>query len=194
MREAGSMKQYKNLLGVTLGTGFGAGVVINQELLLGDNAAGGDIWCFRNKKYPEYIVEESVSIRAVMRVYAERSGDTGVHTPKEIFEIAEGICPGNREAAITAFSELGELAGDALASAITLIDGIIVIGGGLSGASKYILPALLKELNCIYRYDGWKSFRPIANESLSFGGCGRVSLISLKEELSRYPFRVPIAR
>ena len=147
MREAGSMKQYKNLLGVTLGTGFGAGVVINQKLLLGDNAAGGDIWCFRNKKYPEYIVEESVSIRAVMRVYAERSGDTGAHTPKEIFEIAEGICPGNREAAITAFSELGELAGDALASAITLIDGIIVIGGGLSGASKYILPALLKELN-----------------------------------------------
>ena len=147
LREAGSMKQYKNLLGVTLGTGFGAGVVINQELLLGDNAAGGDIWCFRNKKYPEYIVEESVSIRAVMRVYAERSGDTGAHTPKEIFEIAEGICPGNREAAITAFSELGELAGDALASAITLIDGIIVIGGGLSGASKYILPALLKELN-----------------------------------------------
>ena len=70
------MKQYKNLLGVTLGTGFGAGVVINQKLLLGDNAAGGDIWCFRNKKYPEYIVEESVSIRAVMRVYAERSGDT----------------------------------------------------------------------------------------------------------------------
>ena len=33
-----------------------------------------------------------------------------------------------------------------MASAITLIDGIIVIGGGLSGASKYILPALLKEL------------------------------------------------
>ena len=85
------MKQYKNLLGVTLGTGFGAGVVINQKLLLGDNAAGGDIWCFRNKKYPEYIVEESVSIRAVMRVYAERSGDTGAHTPKEIFEIADRV-------------------------------------------------------------------------------------------------------
>ena len=36
LREAGSMKQYKNLLGVTLGTGFGAGVVINQKLLLGE--------------------------------------------------------------------------------------------------------------------------------------------------------------
>ena len=39
------------------------------------------------------------------------------------------------------------MAGDALASAITLIDGLIVIGGGLSGASKYILPVLLKEMN-----------------------------------------------
>ena len=37
------MKQYKNLLGVTLGTGFGAGVVINQKLLLGDNARQEEI-------------------------------------------------------------------------------------------------------------------------------------------------------
>lgn len=147
LREAGSLKQYKNLLGVTLGTGFGAGVVIDQELLQGDNAAGGDVWCFRNKKYPEYIVEESVSIRAVARVYAERSGDTEARTPKEIFEIAEGIRPGDREAAVAAFAELGEMAGDALASAVTLVDGLVVIGGGLSGASKYILPALLKEMN-----------------------------------------------
>ena len=82
LREAGSTKRYKNLLGVTLGTGFGAGVVIDGELLRGDNAAGGYVWCLRNKKYPEYIVEESVSIRAVMRVYAERSGDGGARTPK----------------------------------------------------------------------------------------------------------------
>lgn len=147
LREAGSLKQYKNLLGVTLGTGFGAGVVIDGELLLGDNAAGGDIWCFRNKKYPDRIVEESVSIRAVKRVYAERSGDATPYTPKDIFEIAERLRPGNREAAIAAFAEMGEMAGDALASAVTLIDGVIVIGGGLVGASRYIMPSLMKELN-----------------------------------------------
>lgn len=50
LEKAGSIKRYKNLLGVTLGTGFGAGVVIDGNLLMGDNAAGGDIWCFRNKK------------------------------------------------------------------------------------------------------------------------------------------------
>lgn len=147
LEAAGSIKRYRNLLGVTLGTGFGAGVVLNGRMLVGDNAAGGDIWCFRNKKYPRYIVEESVSIRAVQRVYREQTGDVSLLTPKEIFEIAEGLRPGNRDAARLSFTELGEIAGDALAQAITLVDGLIVIGGGLSGAAKYIVPAMLKELN-----------------------------------------------
>ena len=93
------------------------------------------------------VAEESVSIRAVKRVYRELSGDTTALTPKEIFEIAEGLRPGNQLAAQQAFAELGEMAGDAIAMAITLVDGLVVIGGGLSGAAKYILPALLRELN-----------------------------------------------
>lgn len=149
LEAAGSIKRYKNVLGITLGTGFGAGVVINGQLLSGDNDAGGDIWCFRNKKYPQYIVEESVSIRAVKRVYTQLSGDHTEYTPKEIYNIAEGKCAGNREAALCAFSELGEMAGDAIAMAITVVDGLVVIGGGLSGAAKYILPSLLKEMNSL---------------------------------------------
>lgn len=147
LEKAGSIKRYKNLLGVTLGTGFGAGVVINGDLLMGDNAAGGDIWCFRNKKHQQYIVEESVSIRAVQHVYRELSGDTSALTPKDIFDIAEGTRPGSQDAARRAFAELGEMAGDAIAQAITLIDGLVVIGGGLTGAAKYFMPALLEEMN-----------------------------------------------
>ncbi|WP_289201881.1 ROK family protein, partial [Parabacteroides goldsteinii] len=147
LEKAGSIKRYKNLLGVTLGTGFGAGVVINGDLLMGDNAAGGDIWCFRNKKHQQYIVEESVSIRAVQHVYRELSSDTSALTPKDIFDIAEGTRPGNQDAARRAFAELGEMAGDAIAQAITLIDGLVVIGGGLTGAAKYFMPALLEEMN-----------------------------------------------
>ncbi|MGM9758994.1 MAG: ROK family protein [Parabacteroides sp.] len=146
LEEAGSPKRYKNLLGITLGTGFGGGVVVNGELLTGDNGCGGDVWCLRNKKYPHCIVEESVSIRAVRRVYQERSGDETPLSPKEICEIADGLRPGNREAACAAFAELGEMAGDAIAAAVTLIDGLIVIGGGVSGAYRHIFPALLQEL------------------------------------------------
>lgn len=80
------------------------------------------------------------------RVYTELSGDPTDLTPKDIFNIAEGLRPGNREAAAEAFAQLGEMAGDAIAAAITVVDGIVVIGGGLTGAAKYILPALLKEL------------------------------------------------
>ena len=147
LRRAGSSKRYRNLLGITLGTGFGAGVVIDGRLLLGDNAAGGSVWCLRNKRYPDFIVEESVSIRAVRRVYAERSGDSTALTPKDIFDIAEGTRPGDRQAAIASFGEMGEMAGDAIASAVTLVDGLVVIGGGLAGAAKYIQPALMRELN-----------------------------------------------
>ena len=147
LKDAGSCKQYHNLLGITLGTGFGAGVVINNELLIGDNGCGGDVWCCRNKKYQECIVEESVSIRAVKRVYAELSGDNTDLTPKDIFDIAEGKREGNKQAAISSFEELGEMAGDAIASAVTLLDGVVAIGGGLSGASKYFMPALMRELN-----------------------------------------------
>lgn len=147
LEQAGICKQYKNLIGITWGTGFGAGVVIDKVLLTGDNGTGGDVWLFRNKKYPDMIVEESVSIRAVRRVYEERSGEPAAAlTPKDIFDIAEGTKPGNQEAAIQSFAELGEMAGDALTRAMTLVDGLIVIGGGLAGAAKYILPSLLQEL------------------------------------------------
>jgi len=148
LAKRGSVKRYKNLLGLTLGTGFGAGIVIKDELLIGDNASAGEIYINRNPKHNEFIVEDSVSIRAINRVYGEISGDKS-HTfsPKEVFEIAEGIREGNQEAARKAFEELGTIAGDAVANIIAIVDGLIVIGGGLTGASKYIIPAMVKQMN-----------------------------------------------
>lgn len=148
LKDAGSKRQYKNLLGITLGTGFGAGVVIDNRLLTGDNGCGGDVWIMRNKKYPEMIAEESVSIRAVRRVYQELSKtDASLLTPKNIFDIAEGTRKGNRQAAIDSFFELGEMAGEAIIRALNIVDGLVVIGGGVAGAAKYILPGVMKEMN-----------------------------------------------
>lgn len=146
LEAAGNPKRYHNLLGVTLGTGFGGGVVVNGSLLTGDNQVGGYLWCLPNKRHPEMIAEESVSIRGIRRAYSTLSGDNGDYTPKDIYDIAEGAKAGNRQAAIAAFEELGEVAGHAVATALTLIDGLVVIGGGVSGAAKYILPSLMKEL------------------------------------------------
>jgi len=142
----GSPKKYKNLVGYTFGTGLGVGLVIDNRLNRGDNSCV-ETFCLRHKKMPEIIVEDGASIRAVKRVYGEASGDVN-HTfePKDICEIAEGKRPGDVEAAKKAFAEMGEIAGDAMATAVTLIDGLIVIGGGITAARKWIMPSLLNEL------------------------------------------------
>lgn len=178
LEAAGNPKRYKNLLGITLGTGFGAGVVINNCLLTGDNGCGGDVWIMRNKKYPEMIAEESVSIRAVRRVYGELSGeDATALTPKDIFDIAEGSRSGNSDAAIRSFEELGEMAGAAIAQALHIVDGLVVIGGGLTGASKYIFPGIMKELN-----------RPIFTFAGRDFACLQMEVCNLMEEEGRRVF------
>lgn len=146
LKAMGSSKCYRNMLGYTFGTGLGIGIVMDGSLNRGDNSCV-DTFCLRHKKHPGVIVEEGVAVRAVKRVYGERSGDVN-HTfePKDIFDIAEGRIEGDVEAAKAAFAELGEIAGDAMATAVQLIDGLIVIGGGITAARKYIMPSLLAEL------------------------------------------------
>ncbi|MFZ1934278.1 MAG: ROK family protein [Thermoguttaceae bacterium] len=149
LKTAGSAKQFKNLFGITLGTGFGAGIARGGELFIGDNAAAAEIWVSRGKLHNRCFVEEDVGIRAVQRVYAEHSKvkHAETPTPKDIYEFATGSGAGDRQAAILAFETLGEAIGDALANAITLVDGLVVIGGGLSAAAPLFMPRLVAEMN-----------------------------------------------
>ena len=141
-----SAKRYKNLLGYTWGTGFGFGFTVNGQMHIGDNSCV-ETFCLRNKKYPDVICEDGVAIHALKREYAKNSGDTDHNLePKDMFDIAEGTREGNREAGLKTFEDYEEIAGDAMATAATLIDGLIVIGGGITAARKYIMPALLKEM------------------------------------------------
>lgn len=160
LKAADSPKKYRNLVGVTLGTGFGGGLFTNGQLFIGDNSAGAEIWVLRNHKYSKTFIEESASIRAVKRVYAEHAGlDSTELTPREIYDIAEGTIAGNHNAAKLAFEELGQTVGDALADVSCVVDGIIVIGGGLAGANKYFMPALVKKMN--------ESFTSLAGNQVS---------------------------
>ena len=156
-KRAGSSRRYKNLFGVTIGTGFGAGIVVNGTLLAGDNSISSEIWLMRNKLDPDMNAEEGVSIRALRRSYAREAGIPFEESPEPryIFEIGIGLRPGDMSAAVEAFRRMGEVAGDAIAGALTLVDGLAVIGGGISAAGQLFLPHLVAELNGTYRtFDG----------------------------------------
>jgi glucokinase len=152
LAKAGSPKRYKNLLGLTLGTGFGAGIVHDGTLLTGDNSNAAEIWLTRDKLAPHTNIEEHASIRGVRKVYAREAGIRfeDSPTPKDIFEICKGEREGNKTAALKAFQEMGEAVGDAISNAVTLIDGIVVIGGGLAGASEIFLPYIVNEMNSFF--------------------------------------------
>lgn len=149
LEEAGSPKRYRILFGVTLGTGFGGGLVYDGQLYIGDNSNATEIWLMRNRVRSECLAEDGASIRAVRNSYASITGidPSDAPSPKEIEEIAIGKAEGDQVAAAGAYAELGKVVGDALANAITLLDGLVVIGGGLSNGHRVFMPSLLGELN-----------------------------------------------
>jgi glucokinase len=129
----------------------------------------GEVWLLRNKLNPAMNAEEGACIRAVRRVFAEKSGIPldQAPEPKMIFDIGSGKQPGNQAAALEAFRRLGEVAGDAMGNTLTLIDGLAVVGGGVSGAWPLFLPALVEELNSSFTAPDGNKFRRLASAAFN---------------------------
>jgi len=152
IREEGGIKQFRNLVGVTLGTGFGGGIVMDNLMVVGDNSCGAEVHNTLNKFNPEWNAEESVSTRAICRSYSDLSGEAlpAGWMPEEIAQVARGERQGDRTAALEAFEAFGEALGSSLANFLCLIDGIAVLGGGLTEAWPLFAPAMFRELNRPY--------------------------------------------
>jgi len=156
LEAAGNPKRYRNLFGITIGTGLGGGMVCNGDLVIGDNSCAGEAWLLRNRLNPCIHAEEGASIRAVRSAYAELAPGSSddCPEPKMMFEIGMGLRAGDRTAAIEAFRRVGVVAGDVLAQALTLVDGLAVIGGGISEAYPLFLPAVVEAMNARYEVNG----------------------------------------
>ena len=164
LKEQDSGKKFINLIGLTLGTGFGCGIVSNERLLSGDNSCSAEVHNTLNAFNPEWNAEEGVSTRAIQRVYAEKSDleFSSSLMPFDIYEIAKGRKEGNTNSAVKAFHQYGKNLGNSIANVVSLVDGIIVLGGGITAASDLFFPSMFAEINRKY-----KDFKGRENNRLS---------------------------
>jgi glucokinase len=130
----GTGRGFDIVLGFTLGTGLGCGIVINQKIFLGATETAGEVW---TSPFQNEIMEETVSGRGLQRIYRNKAGK-GL-TPKEILQFAEA----NDALALQAWSEFGEYLAHCIAWTVNVIDpNVVVLGGSLSKGFKYFSPAM----------------------------------------------------
>jgi glucokinase len=89
----------------------------------------------------------SVPGRFPENIFSASGTDPVDLTPYDVYQIALGEKHGDRDAALTSFTKFGQALGVCLADIVTIVDGLVVIGGGLSQAWKLFAPAMLRYLN-----------------------------------------------
>ncbi|MBI5072077.1 ROK family protein [Candidatus Falkowbacteria bacterium] len=143
----GAGRGFKNIIGITLGTGIGGGIVINGQLIRGKNNTAGELGHMTLDISSPYRCscgrfghfEALASGTALENFYKKLSGK---FLPGP--EIAKNILAKDKNAK-QAVAQLGKFLGLGLANLAQLLDpDLIVIGGGLSNTPA-LWPAALQE-------------------------------------------------
>jgi len=138
--EAGAAKNYKNALCLTLGTGVGGGLIINNLLYRGVNNAAGEVGHVPlNEKGPscgcgawaclETYVGNQRIIKEARKLFGSQITLEGV----------SALARQNNSKAIIFWSQVGEKLGLALSGIVNLLNlDLVVIGGGVSYAGEVL--------------------------------------------------------
>ncbi|MDR1938238.1 MAG: ROK family protein, partial [Tannerellaceae bacterium] len=124
----GEGKPFSNMLGVTLGTGVGAGVIINNELYNGSNTGAGEIGCI---PYLDQVYE----------YYCAAAFFTECHhtTGKEAARRAHN----KDEEALSIWREYGRHLGELMKVILFAYDPeAVILGGSIAGAYPFFAAAM----------------------------------------------------
>ena len=153
----GGGKGFKNMVMVTLGTGVGGGIILNEQILSGSNGAAGEIGHIPMKDDEK----ESCGCgkKGCLEQYASANGIVTIahrylknHQEKETVlkenftskDIWDAVKEGD-EAAAEIAEEMSDLLGKALAGIACVVNPeAFVIGGGMSKAGEILLEYLRK--------------------------------------------------
>lgn len=118
---------FDNLVGVTLGTGLGAGLILNSRLYTGKQSAAGEFGSF---PYLDGIIEDYCSGQ-----FFKRQGIDGLAT----FQLAEA----GDSNALAIFAELGEHLGNAIVQVVQAFNPeAIVFGGSVAKSAPFFINTL----------------------------------------------------
>ena len=145
----GAAKGYKNIVGLTIGTGIGGGIIIDGKIYRGATGSAGEFGHTEILKGKE--LEEAASGSGLVNIYKKISGKR-----LSSFEIVN-LAKNKDKKALEAVNFCGESLGSGIANIIESFNPeIIVLGGGLSevdliidkakeyAKKKVFLPSLVK--------------------------------------------------
>ena len=143
----GSYAATDDLLLVALGTGIGAGLVLDGGLYRGSNGFAGEaghLTVVRDGRVcpcgSRGCWERYASGTALLAAYLERGGNPELGGP----DITAAALGGD-ETAREALADIGDWLGRGLASLVAVLDpGVVVIGGGVSEAGELLMAPALK--------------------------------------------------
>lgn len=157
----GAAKDVRDSIMITLGTGVGGGIIINNEPIRGIDGTAGKIGHINVEPdgHPckcgsKGCIEEYASATAIVRMARESGLD--VSTALEVYQVATGLqaphstlpTPHSAEVAQQVFDNVGRYLGITLGSLVNVLNPeMIVIGGGAAGAWDMFIDPLTTELN-----------------------------------------------
>lgn len=122
----GKAKPYKNIVGLTLGTGMGSGLLFNGRLYEGVNCCAGE---FGNIPY----LKSNFEYYCSGQFFAEEKGTTAINAYNQALL--------ENPVALQQFSEFGFHLGQAIKSILYAYDPeIIILGGSLTKAYEFFRP------------------------------------------------------
>ena len=147
--EAGAAKKYKNVLCVTLGTGVGGGLIINDLLYRGTDNAAGEVGHFPlDERGPLCgcgawgCLETYIGNHRIIKDARKLFG------PKITLERVSALARQNNLKAIAFWSQVAKKLGLALSGIVNLLNlDLIVIGGGVSYAGGVLFENIRRTIH-----------------------------------------------
>lgn len=187
----GGGKGYRNMVMVTLGTGVGGGVIMNEKIVPGSDGAGGEIGhlhmidgetencgCGNHGCLEQYASANGIA-RITKKYLAENNDESVLRSEAEITSLAIfNAAKAGDAVALKMVDEVADLLGKALSQIACVVNPqVFVIGGGMSKAGDILINAIQAHYKEYAFHACRETYFKVAELSNDAGMIGGVRLI-----------------